>query len=97
MAKRAYPLSALVEPKSHNLYLCKNAEKSACCAKAGRAETPASLTELHKLRGLFWQELQRMRADPSHHPIDDPWWCRFNEVRDRLFEIERQIISARVP
>jgi hypothetical protein len=53
--------------------------------------------DLHRLRGQFWQKLQKMQADPRHLPHDHPFWDRFREVRDRLLELDQQIIHARVP
>lgn len=89
-------INVLNSEKSHNIYFSKSAAKSACCASAKRADNPANLMDLHRLRGQFWQKLQTMQADPHHYPHDHPFWDRFREVRDRLLELDQQIIHARV-
>lgn len=85
------------QAKSHNIYSNKSAAKSASCASAKRADKPADLMDLHRLRGQFRQKLQNLQADPHHYPHDHPFWDRFREVRDRLVELDQQIIHARVP
>jgi len=87
----------LMKPKSYNLYSSKYAAKSACCASADRADQPADLMDLHRQRAQFRQKLQTLQADPHHYPHDHPYWDTFREIRDRLFEIDQQIIKDRVP
>ncbi len=90
-------INVLSQAKSHNIYSSNCVAKSASCASAKRADKPADLMDLHRLRGQFWQKLQKMQADPRHLPHDHPFWDRFREVRDRLLELDQQIIHARVP
>jgi len=88
---QAYPL------KSHNLYSDKSTAISACCASAKGADKAVDLMDLHRYRAQFWQKLQDMQADPTHYFHDHPFWERFREIRDRLFELDQQIITGRVP